>query len=544
MTAEKPVHPKARAVAERRSRVRPKHEIVKVAEPAVAKQAALAKVAAALPVPATFKAIGYVEKPEGQVEAIIMQDNEVQVVHLGDLVGGRYRVTKISPDVVAAVDETQTQSPMAKANDTKPGEPLSPTVNASSVVSSPAPPENPEPLPDTAESASPATPDPGPVTSAPSTASTAPSPTRSNPMDSPSVAAQSTEEPESLGMVQKANGQVDTVIADGDTVRLEPDNQTNAMAQVARSSSIPEATAEVGVPSSFMQDPAFPVQAPASAAINESLTDVAKPISMKPLGFVEKADGEFAAILSQDDEIYIVRQGDRFGGHYRALSVSADAVEALQEPPTWPGPSPSTTTPEASAEQRPTLGTARTTLVTGNRQLSHAKETGILPASSHRPANDVKMSQLGDTKLGQADHSTFIFQTLGYVQSHDGALQAVVADGPQVYLVKPGETFADRYLATSVDRLLVLAVRIPPKHRRQNNFSAQTDSHGKPASNQLDGRLDYLSSRWVTAQAFHEFDASGAPRLTGLDPNLIKLSQTGFDLQPHLFLADEPQTGF
>ena len=518
---------------------------MKADAPAIAKEPASVTVASLPRVPTTFKAIGYVEKPEGQVEAIILQDNEMQVVHLGDLIAGRYRVTQISPDVVDAVDETQTQSAMAKANDAKPDEPLSTTAAASSVVPSPAPVEKPEPLLETEGNASPATPNPEPVTSAPSVASTAPSTTRSTAMDSPSVAAQSTEEePESLGMVQKANGQVDTVMADGDTVRLVPDNQADAMTQAAPSSSLPVATAKMGMPSSLIPEPASPVQASPSAVMNESLTDVAKPISMKPLGFVEKADGEFAAILSQDDEIYIVRQGDRFGGHYRALSVSADAVEALQEPPTWPGPSPSTTTPEASAEQRPTLGTARTTLVTGNRQLSHAKETGILPASSHRPANDVKMSQLGDTKLGQADHSTFIFQTLGYVQSHDGALQAVVADGPQVYLVKPGETFADRYLATSVDRLLVLAVRIPPKHRRQNNFSAQTDSHGKPASNQLDGRLDYLSSRWVTAQAFHEFDASGAPRLTGLDPNLIKLSQTGFDLQPHLFLADEPQTGF
>ena len=56
------------------------------------------------------------------------------------------------------------------------------------------------------------------------------------------------------------------------------------------------------------------------------------PVLMKPLGFVVKADGEFAAILSDEDDVYIVQQGDRFAGRYRALSVSADAVEAVEDP--------------------------------------------------------------------------------------------------------------------------------------------------------------------------------------------------------------------
>ena len=68
------------------------------------------------PAPTTFKPMGYVEKAGGQLEAIILQENEVQVVHIGDLIAGRYRVTKITPDSVDAIDETLVQSPMAKPN--------------------------------------------------------------------------------------------------------------------------------------------------------------------------------------------------------------------------------------------------------------------------------------------------------------------------------------------------------------------------------------------------------------------------------------------
>ena len=50
-------------------------------------------------------------------------------------------------------------------------------------------------------------------------------------------------------------------------------------------------------------------------------------------------------------------------------------------------------------------------------------------------------------------------------------MQAIVADGSQVYLVKQGETFADQYRATSVDPILVLAVRVSPgQARRETSF--------------------------------------------------------------------------
>ena len=45
-------------------------------------------------------------------------------------------------------------------------------------------------------------------------------------------------------------------------------------------------------------------------------------------------------------------------------------------------------------------------------------------------------------------------------------------------------------------------------------------------------------------QALHEVGASGSPVLTDLGVNLLNSSLTGFDLQSHFFMADNPNVGF
>jgi hypothetical protein len=132
--------------------------------------------------------------------------------------------------------------------------------------------------------------------------------------------------------------------------------------------------------------------------------------------------------------------------------------------------------------------------------------TGIVPVSGR----------------GQDGHGTLVFQTLGYVETQDGAIQAVVADGSSLYLVKQGEVFADQYQATSVDPGLVLAVRVSPGQDARNSLSAQTESGGKPASKRLDGYLHYSLGGLASAQSFYEVDASGGPVLLDLGVNLLK----------------------
>lgn len=562
----------------------------------------------ALPAPTIFKTIGYVEKAGGQLEAIILQENQIQVVHIGEYIEGRYLVTKITPDLVDAVDETLVQSPMAAKVGVAKSEVLATNVA--------------EPVPSA----------PSPAPAQPEVADIAAEGARQTKIQAAEPVANS------LGYVQQADGEVETVVADGESVRLIPESPvSSSLADVATPGSLLKAvlptqstTASVapvsltigaiadnsissGTPSvrSAVRQASYQVVTPppsaadsggprrsslvSSGAVAEAVnaesdvmteSSTAKPfestgrlanlpVEMKPLGFVVKADGEFAAILSQDDEIYIIRPGDRFAGRYRALSVSADVVEAQEEPPRQVVPLPFTAAPafpdflSTSAQQRSSLvssidclescksnGSGEVSAKVPHRPL---RGTGILPTRDHGQDADGS---------GQVDHGTFIFQTLGDVQTQDGEIQAIVADGAQTYLVKQGETFANHYQATSVDPILVLAVKLPYGQDTADLLYSRAESADKSAHLYRDlqlqrsdgteslpkggqrqapdgsGQINPVTSGIADGQTLHQVGASGSPSFADLGVDLFSPASTGFALQSHFFMADNPKVGF
>jgi len=642
--SEKHVHAVNRKAAERRSRVQPKPDTVKIAEPAAMKEVAVVNVSSAPPAPTTFKPIGYVEKAGGQLEAIILQENEVQVVHIGDLISGRYRVTKIAPDFLDALDETLVQSPMAKPNGAESKELIASAAQQPSTPPVAVAQAQPKVLAVAARSDHLAnTQGRGAVSAVPAVVAQAQPTTPSRVVREDRSAPPPGAEPvaNSLGYVQKADGKVETVVADGDTVRLVPETPTVSMAQVAPSHSLEgaspaqgsttpavavsatrEAMADSPVhpsgisalpPASVIRQASYEVPSPASGAADgsasrrlgmgsvgeadETMNAVSDPtasiftekpfgptftenpfgstdrptqlpILMKPLGFVVKGDGEFAAILSDEDEVYIVRQGDRFAGRYRAVSVSADAVEAVEDPPWQAHPPPFAAPPafpdllSASTQRGPPLLSDGACLDCKPNELGEVSAKGpddppaqvVSPppwnrkdeqvratsAEWPRPRSTPTLKKTGNLP----DPATFVFQTLGYVETQDGEMRAIVADGSQVYLVKQGETFADQYRATSVDPTMVLAVKVSPGQDVENFLFAQAESGSKSASKKLDGYLHFPLSGLANAQALHEMGASGIMGSTDLSANLLNPSLTGFDLQSHFFMADNPDIGF
>jgi len=141
--------------------------------------------------------------------------------------------------------------------------------------------------------------------------------------------------------------------------------------------------------------------------------------------------------------------------------------------------------------------------------------------------------------------ATFVFQTLGYVETQDGEMRAVVADGSEVYLVRQGETFADKYRATSVDTTMVLAVK-PVPGQDVGNFllNAQTESGGQTASKNLYGYLHFPLSGLANLQALKVMGLPGSPGSMDLSSTLLNSSLMGFDLQSHFFTADSLKVGF
>jgi hypothetical protein len=454
----------------------------------------------------TFKPNGYVENAAGQLEAIIVLDDAPQILRVGDLISGRYRVTRITPDSVDSVSEP------------------------------PAPPER--------------------------------------------------LEAGSLGYVQMANGKVESVMADGSSVRLVPEAPPVTMAQVSplppqqpqgllRAPTTPTGVAsfvseavrrslnpttasivpavEPGRPlvdadrsfvdtlsvsggrsddeSSFDQlrvtsniageEESLSADAHATPAMladqREALPNSEKPyVTMKPLGFVVKGNGEFAAILSDHGEIYIVRQGDRFGEHYRALSVSADAVQAVDDAPMLKQPLPYATParfPDALASAADQQGLPRLHVSARPKSVAALK-------TSPQPA-------------------VFIFQTLGFVETHSGGMRAVVAEGAEVYLVRRGEVFAQRYLATSVDPAVVLAVKASRAWDAENRSYAQAERISNPASNQSDKYLQFPLPGLASVRAPNQL-GSGNQFLTALGLNLLRSSLTGLGVRTHFGTAENP----
>jgi hypothetical protein len=295
---------------------------------------------------------------------------------------------------------------------------------------------------------------------------------------------------------------------------------------------------------------------------------------LNPLGFVEKADGELDAIVSIDDEVFVVRQGETFGGHFRAVRVSRDAVEIAEVSPNigldlfapqfWT--TRYTLAIDANGESSLSLfnglgldpggccaaGDAdvpveRIDLTTSSPPVSVKKQP-----SQRKPV--VKQRQPGKSGEGRnspdGDKSSevpglVLFPVLGSVETSSGEVEAIVAEGSGVYLVKPGQPFGDGYRAISVGPGVVVAARAGPLPDYLGLMSTQTDARAKSASNNLDSIKGSLQSSAVNPQGLPRTACPGANCLASLGVNLFDSPGfIGYDLQSHLALADNSNTEF
>jgi hypothetical protein len=289
---------------------------------------------------------------------------------------------------------------------------------------------------------------------------------------------------------------------------------------------------------------------------------------MIPLGYVVRQDGEFAAIVSHDDRIYIVGEGDRFAGQYRALSVTADAVEAVEDPPRQAHPPPLRSPPEAPVAltaaardgpkssrgdvfikcESPALGEV------SSKQEFEARLGAENPSSPGQiddqrhtmPVKEPRRSFTRASGLAESPAETgiYVFQRLGSVETANGETRAIVAYESDLYLVKPGEIFAGRYRAISVDSAFVLARRETPGRRDGMILSAQAVSPARDASKIMNGNLHFPLSELENLQAFHPAPALASSNSGELGPTPLNFSLTGSGLEPQFFAAGNPEFQF
>jgi len=270
------------------------------------------------------------------------------------------------------------------------------------------------------------------------------------------------------------------------------------------------------------------------------------PILIPALGFVEKADGELDAVVSDQDEVYVVRQGDYFARRYEAVQVSREGVKALRVTPEGTSRSFATAAAspshdEANCRDGAILAPQDPFCLQSNMRAQgeqRAAETGPI-LSSHlvafatrnvRPTE--RLAAVGrdhgsssEAKLVSTDTGLFVFQSLGSIEESDGEVEAIIADGSEVRIVKQGDVFAGRYQAVSVNADLVLAVRA---HVRDVLY------HGMN------------TSAWTAYNTIHDVSGFSPVNVEGLSEvgvDLFNMSAfAGFDLESHL-VAAFPQDG-
>jgi hypothetical protein len=95
-----------------------------------------------------------------------------------------------------------------------------------------------------------------------------------------------------------------------------------------RSRSIPKLSRN---PFDFRRQPVAVEPEEALAAAPPPIPAGPPPIPLKALGYTEKSPGEPEAIVTDDDQIFIVHEGESFARKYRVLKITPTAIEVEDE---------------------------------------------------------------------------------------------------------------------------------------------------------------------------------------------------------------------
>jgi len=155
-------------------------------------------------------------------------------------------------------------------------------------------------------------------------------------------------------------------------------------------------------------------------------------ITLKPLGYVEQADGHVQAVLAQGDGVAVAEAGDLIASRYRVLKVSPEAVVAADETLAQ-GPAPDVREPAGTPTPMPP-----------GSQTSLAASSSPESSSGEADAPDVR-----------------VMTPIGYVESAEGEVTAIVHQDGEVCAVRAGDYFAGRFRALEVTRTRVKAVEVP-----------------------------------------------------------------------------------
>ncbi len=216
--------------------------------------------------PVTLTAIGYVQRPNGQVEAILDHKDEVYVVHEGEVFADEFKALRVSPFAVIAEDL------------------------------SPQPPES---------------------------------------SGSPELAAMADEQP-SLGTAngsQRPPGRsVNGLVASSREGRISG-TDLPAHPEDAKQSRLAKRAPSKDLRGSVARGSPEPLTRVAASNPVRSAPPTPAVQLWKPLGYVQKPNGEYEAVIANGDSVYLVHKGEVFAERFKVIDMSASAVEVVEVSP-------------------------------------------------------------------------------------------------------------------------------------------------------------------------------------------------------------------
>ena len=206
--------------------------------------------------------------------------------------------------------------------------------------------------------------------------------------------------------------------------------------------------------------------------------------TLKPIGYVQKANGLVEAIVSEGDGIQVVHVGDVFEEKFTVAQISPEAVEIVASsastnilPSTSTVASNSTRvilpgTGASASSGKPIQGQAALRLQ--KRLADSNARTGLgikSPARINDPERQASVHQVDSRQMALPTPTLDLPKPIGYVELQAGTRIAVVPDGEFVRLVQPEVALADQGGITKESKPVEIASApklIVPKHARTN----------------------------------------------------------------------------
>jgi hypothetical protein len=182
-------------------------------------------------------------------------------------------------------------------------------------------------------------------------------------------------------------------------------------------------------------------------------------VTLKPLSYVEKADGRVEATISLGKRVQVVHEGEIFAVNFRVARISSSTVELVEN-------SPPAAEPHVVAE-----------IGQGVAQAPANKARQVPP----RPTPEVLSNPGANRGIAVGSAASVsepsVGQELGYVERADGRVEAIVAEGEHVRLAPGTKSFANSFRAPApTPANLEVANALPPPINPPDSFGHKSQS--------------------------------------------------------------------